>query len=153
MLVENINPYVPFALKFLSKKHFNKYGERSELILNGLSLVENNTWQYEFIPQNESSDLYFAKLDEKDFQPILKPMKNLDSYFSKLFDDDIDVRTFMNKEFLESRGIETFDQLYEFKAEWLPFGLVNLLLKHHFDIFDLIKHGFAIDEGSLSLVS
>lgn len=90
-----------------------------------------------------------AFLDEE-IKPILRPMTTteLTKYFILIFDEDIDVRTFLSEEFLDSHGID-FEKIPDFKIEWLPFGVVDLFLKHHFDVFGLIPQGLAIDANSL----
>ena len=133
--LKHIAAYLPFSAKI---HHSRKNGFFEVLTATG-----------------EIADYIVNEKSEHDkYALILRAMSDLNTtYFSDLFDEDIDVRTFLNEEFLESRGIKSFQQLTEFKIEWLPFGVINLLIKHHFDVFDLIPQGLAIDIHSLSSIS
>ena len=76
----------------------------------------------------------------------LRPMANIEEYFKPLFNNDNpDVIEFLSQEYLADYGINDISDILNFKIEYLPYGLVNLLLKHHFDVFDLIKNGLAIE--------
>lgn len=82
---------------------------------------------------------------EDKYKLILRPMADFDNYFGGKWDDDIDVRTFANSDFLQVHGFANTKLLNEIKIEWYPIGLFNLLIKHHFDVFNLIKSNLAID--------
>jgi hypothetical protein len=72
----------------------------------------------------------------------LRPMSELDSYFKILWDKkDEEVRKFMDLDFLERFNELDIDHIQYSQVDYLPVGLYNLLLKHHFDIFRLHKLG------------
>lgn len=85
-------------------------------------------------------------------KPILRPLSGFERYFSKLFDEDIDVRTFLNEGFItkENQFEDIADMIDNYKIEWWPHGVIQLALKHHFDIFGLIEQGLAIDINTLN---
>ena len=84
---------------------------------------------------------------EKGFEyikPILKPMLDFETYFAKIFETDKDVKEYLNEGFI------TIDNNF-INIEDMPFGVVQLAFKHHFDIFGLIEKGLAIDVNTLSV--
>jgi len=84
---------------------------------------------------------------EKGFEyikPILKPMLDFETYFAKIFETDKDVKEYLNEGFI------TIDNNF-INIECMPFGVVQLAFKHHFDIFGLIEKGLAIDVNTLSV--
>lgn len=77
---------------------------------------------------------------EKGFEyikPILKPMLD--------FETNKDIKEYLNEGFI------TIDNILTYKPECMPFGVVQLAFKHHFDIFGLIEKGLAIDVNTLSV--
>lgn len=65
---------------------------------------------------------------------LLKPIKEVS--LNSVFDDDIDVRTFINEDFLKSWN--------ELKPEFLSFGGIMTLIKYKYDVFGLIDKGLAV---------
>lgn len=79
----------------------------------------------------------------KGFKPLLRPLSQIQSYFEPLWDSDIDVRTYLSEEYITSFGFESIEEILEHKVEWWPVGFYTTLLKHHFDVFELIENGLA----------
>ena len=80
-------------------------------------------------------------------------MSELDSYFRKLWDEkDEEVRKFMDLDFLERFNELDIDHIQHSQVDYLPVGLYNLLLKHHFDIFDLFEKGLADNLSNIRTV-
>lgn len=77
------------------------------------------------------------------FKPLLRPLSQIQSYFEPLWDSDIDVRTYLSEEYISSFGFESIEEMLEHKIEWWPVGFYTTLLKHHFDLFELIENGLA----------
>ena len=134
--LKHIAPYLPYGLIAA-----DEYGRKRKVVLSHF------TYDTQTVSICNLIDLGFRMTEHK---PILRPMSiiELTNYFLLLFDEDINVRTFLNDEFLESHGID-FEKILDFKIEWLPFGVVDLFLKHHFDVFGLIPQGLAIDINTL----
>jgi len=81
-------------------------------------------------------------------KPILRPITEMESYFKPLFGKDEEVTNFLNAGYLDKFDIEIYE-IKNIKAENLPYGLVQLLYKHHFDIHNLIPNNLAIDKNKL----
>lgn len=60
-------------------------------------------------------------------KPVLKPMKDADEFLQKEY------------------GVFAYNGFSKFSLNNSPFGAVQVLLKHHFDVFGLIPKGLAID--------
>lgn len=91
----------------------------------------------------DNGDLVFHNTIEshhgfESIKPILYSMDYFEKYFSKLWDEDIDVRTFLNQDFLLDHNFSDIqDMITNYKIEWIPLGVINLCLKHHFNVFGL----------------
>lgn len=72
----------------------------------------------------------------------LKPLTEIEEYFKPLFETDNEVKTFLSEEFLNDYGLE-ISVIQCIKPDYLPYGTVRVLLKHHFDVFGLIDKGLA----------
>ena len=92
---------------------------------------------------------------EKGFEyikPILKPMLDFEAYFAKIFETDKDVKEYLNEGFITiDNNFINIEDMLTYKPECMPFGVVQLAFKHHFDIFGLIEKGLAIDVNTLSV--
>ena len=118
--------YLPYSLKFKSY----------EGILEMVSISKDDT----VILKNEFKTIEIGIKDLLyNYTPILKNMKESDEYFS-LIKNDHSVQTFLNDAFLVSRGLNSYSEVSEMITEWLPYGVLDLFIKHHFDIFNLLKH-------------
>jgi len=100
---------------------------------------------------------YFHDLveSEKGFEsvkPILRDLTeiNIINYFTPLFEKDADSKAFLNEQHLEEKGFESIYELLNFNPEWWSVGTYNLLIKHKFDVFGIIKAGLAVDITKVS---
>lgn len=97
----------------------------------------------------ESSNFHFTWSMEmffRDMSPVkpqLRPLSQIQSYFEPLFEIDEEVRDFLAQEYLEIFGIHSVEEIKNVDTNYLPVGTYNLLLKHHFDLFELIENGLA----------
>lgn len=83
----------------------------------------------------------------------LRPLTEIDSYFRKLWDEkDEEVREYMDSDFLERFNNLIIDDIPVTSQYYFPVGLYNLLLKHHFDIFDLFEKGLAENLSNVRIV-
>ena len=82
----------------------------------------------------------------EDVKPILRPMSVLKIYLDPLYGtlENQDVTDFLDQDFLDEHKIFSLDDLAITDPRYIPFGTLQLLLKHHFDVFDLITQKLAI---------
>jgi hypothetical protein len=79
-------------------------------------------------------------------KPILRPMQEVEQYFENLYGslEHQDVTDYFDADFLESHDNIEIEEIQLLEPEQLPYGTLKVLLKHHFDVFDLISKGLAI---------
>ncbi|WKW45463.1 hypothetical protein P3875_06640 [Myroides sp. JBRI-B21084] len=79
-------------------------------------------------------------------KPILRPIQEVEQYFERLYGslEHQDVTDYFDADFLESHDNIEIEEIQLLEAEQLPYGTLKVLLKHHFDVFDLISKGLAI---------
>lgn len=127
--LKEITSYFPYNVKIKTA--------RGIMIVKGIDTVNDviiiKCWF------NKLAKTYFLE----DCKFLLRPLNTADNFFKDKWEEDIDVRTFYNDEFLAEHGIEHFDDILKIKKEWLPLGLVELFYKYHFDIDGLIEKGLA----------
>ena len=90
--------------------------------------------------------LHDFTLRENAFMPILRPIQEVEQYFENLYGslEHQDVTNYFDADFLESHDNIEIEEIQLLKPEQLPYGTLKVLLKHHFDVFDLISKGLAI---------
>jgi hypothetical protein len=86
----------------------------------------------------------FLKLE--DIKLILRPMTDLDSFLEPLYGslENQDVTDFLDQDFLDEHQIFDIEDLAVTDPRYMPYGTFQLLIKHHFDIFDLIAQNLAV---------
>lgn len=79
-------------------------------------------------------------------KPILRPIEEVEKYFEKLYGslEHQDVTDYFDADFLASHDNIEIEEIQLLEAEQMPYGTLKVLLKHHFDVFDLISQGLAI---------
>jgi len=80
---------------------------------------------------------------------ILRPMADVESYFENLFETDKDVQTYLNDDFLAGFDV-SINELHMITPEFMPYGTLKVLLKHHFDVFELIGQRLAVSIHDVS---
>jgi hypothetical protein len=85
----------------------------------------------------------------------LRPMSDIEDFFEPLYGqlEHQDVTDFLDEDYLNEFGNLEVSDIQNWKIETLPFGLVKVLLKHHFDIFGLIPKGLAISTHCFSFAN
>lgn len=74
----------------------------------------------------------------------LRPMSELEDYFKELWNKkDKETLEFLDSDLLYSFDCLEVEHLHRTKVDYFPVGLYNLLLKHHFDLFDFFDRGLA----------
>ena len=136
--IKHLAPYLPYGLKYqkVSKGSFKSDPD----------FVEIKKWSILDI-----EDLLKLRYKVISVKPILRPLLDLQDYFNPLFNsENPDVYEYLSEEYLKDYGIEETSDILNFSHEYLPYGLVNLLIKHHFDVFELIDKNLAIDINTLN---
>lgn len=83
----------------------------------------------------------------------LRPMSELEDYFKELWNKkDKETLEFLDSDLLYSFDSLEVETLHRTKVDYFPVGLYNLLLKHHFDLFDFFDRGLAEKIQNIQLV-
>ena len=83
----------------------------------------------------------------------LRPLSELEDYFKELWNKkDKETLEFLDSDFLHSFEYLEVETLHNTRVNYLPVGLYNLLLKHHFDLFDFFDRGLAEKLDDIRLV-
>lgn len=130
---KHLAPYLPYNLKceVLNSGEEKEIGEM-------IAVYDDNSACFGNIIESEKGFEYI--------KPILKPMLDFETYFAKIFETNKEIKEYLNAGFI------TIDKdMLTYKPECMPFGVVQLAFKHHFDIFGLIEKGLAIDINTLSV--
>lgn len=128
LTIEQLAPYLPYGLKVLEEFDVNDPQIREVTGISN-STITTNLQRYPF--------RQVCNID--DIKPILRPLSDLtDEYLSELNLDVADE--------IELREVKDGKML----TGYLPHLLHELLISKHFDLFDLINSGLAIDINTLS---
>ena len=144
--LKHIAPYLPYGLKFRNGKEFD--------VVTG---IDNNT----VISLFRGHLANFTSIEE--IKPILRPLSDLTKEI------EVDGKRFVPIDIFEISDSENADE-YDFgnvklirslrilanygivnDVKYLPYGVIQLLLSWHFDLFGLIEKGLAVDINTLSV--
>lgn len=141
-IIENqLKHYLPYNLKCKILDYQSDYvGDQFET-MKGYYILNNRPYF------NFKKGRDYAGKNITQFKPILRSMSEFKHYFEKLYGciEHQDVTNYFNIHYLNEHNIECVSDIQHLYAEHLPFGTLKVLLKHHFDVFDLIKKGVAIN--------
>ena len=127
--IKHLAPYLPYGLKIL-----DIYKERDYIKeITGVYSFENIF--------TDDGDITFECI-----KPILRPMSGFPLYFEYLFEttDDQNIKDFLDEDFLYDKGIYSWEELVFAEPNYIPYGTLQVLLKYHFDVFELIPAGIAV---------
>ena len=148
MNLENqIKHYLPYNLKCEILDYKSDYvGDKYETI-KGYYLLNNKAYF------NFKSGRDYAGKNITQFKPILRPMNEVENYFEDLYGrlEHQDVTDYFDADYLDEHDSLTVEEIEDKPIVHLPYGTLQVLLKHHFDVFDLIRVGMAIDINDVSL--
>ena len=136
---KHLAPYLPYNLKceVLNSGQEKEIGEM-------IAVYDDNSACFGNIIESEKGFEYI--------KPILKPMLDFETYFAKIFETNKDIKEYLNEGFITiDNNFINIEDMLTYKPECMPFGVVQLAFKHHFDIFGLIEKGLAIDVNTLSV--
>ena len=131
--IEYITPYLPYKLMCKVQGEDN--------FLFEFQGVSDCTW----IDLHEIGGTVDEHYDIDDVFPILKPMTEAEDYFENLYGslENQDVTDYMDADYLDEKGLQ-INELQYWEAEYIPYGTLKVLLKHHFDVFGLIVEKLAV---------
>lgn len=135
--LEHLAPYLPYELK----AKMEIFGD-NETIVDVVGCVG----EFVFLDgvRKTISEQFFIH----EIKPILRPLSDIVTYFHNAFADG-KFEEYLDADFLENHSICGVGELENIKVGYLPYGTFELLVKHHFDVFDLIPNGLAIDINTL----
>lgn len=127
--LKHLSPYLPYGLKIA-------YGKTPVICEMTTNQCSNDTMTIDMVLENEF------------YQPILIPITDLNEYHPAMIE--------INKIHTVSYNAgNTFVELENecdsdpYSVEWLPNACVEILVKHHIDVFGSINKGLAIDINTL----
>ena len=137
---KHLAPYLPYNLK-CEVLNSGKEKEIGEMI----AVYDDNSACFGNIIESEKGFEYI--------KPILRPIQEVELFFENQWalGNDEDVRKYLDADFLWQNGNIEVNEIQLMKAEYLPYGTLQVLLKYNFDVFDLIDKGLAIDVNTLSV--
>ena len=153
--LKHLAPYLPYNLKgigFVSPSN-SKDGKQHFLDRKLISIHE---------PKSQLKMIHISNVDGEIFKPILRPLSDLMREITNsnnetfVFIDTLEIGEEDNGTEYDHGNIKTIAQL-EYIAKnnefldihYLPYSLVQDLIKNHFDILGLIEKGLAIDINTL----
>ena len=130
LTIKHLAPYLPYGLN--TKYNLSSVVSLNENVKDEIRDKKLTACNIDFVQQ-------FCK-------PILRPIGEIEEYFDKLYGllQHQDVTDFFDDGFLDSHNNITIDELYNYEPEYMPYGTFQVLVKHHFDVFDLIPEGLAV---------
>ena len=137
---KHLAPYLPYNLKceVLNRGQEKEIGEMMAVYDDGSACLGN-------IIESEKGFEYI--------KPILRPIQEVEQYFENLYGDlnHQDVTDYFDADFLESHDNIEISEIQLLEPEQIPYGTIQVLFKHHFDVFGLIEKGLAVDINTLSV--
>jgi len=136
---KHLAPYLPYGLKV--------YDVKNE-IHTMISVVDNGFNKHIMTNLNA---MMCTRTNIEHCKPILRPLSDSEKFFSSIFDDDIDVRTFLNDAYIgdDDSVYENWEDFLNHKPEFWLKGAFDVFVKYNFDVFGLIPNGLAIDINTI----
>ena len=118
-------PYLPYQLKIIDK--FNQIYTMTCSGVYGIRTFEKNILS---------------------LNPILRPLSDLHKYNQigdNSFRDELLLKSELQNDFERDFITDYIDNLHFDKILYAPYSIIEKLLEWHFDIFNLIENGLAVD--------
>ena len=134
--LKHLAPYLPYGLKGTSDNDYvNGVGFQS-VDVTGLSETR--------VSIRKKNVMVGLLYNYDEFKPILRPLSDL-LKFKELFNVVNTIKQFQ----ISEKGFYSLNyaEFYDYKK--LPYEIVNILFKHHFDVFGLIPKRLAIDINTI----
>ena len=132
--LKHLAPYLPYELQLLEEFEVNESKIRT---LRGIDI--------DMVVTNLERFPYNQRITFSEIKPILRPLSDLtdeiDIHGDKIFPCAWFglVPNEQHQQFLETKVIEG----------WMSYKEMTVLIKHHFDVFNLISEGLAIDINTI----
>lgn len=121
--LKHLAPYLPYSISM-------QFIIREEVIRTGV-MTRLLNYSHETHPERVAIDNYDSEHIWM-FKPILMPLSDL-----------------TKDKWKEINTVFDFSELKDFDVNFIPYSLFIFLVKNHFDIFNLIPKGLAIDFNTL----
>lgn len=134
--LKHIAPYLPYKLKCQTK-------DKGETVVSELNAAYSDN-SYTFMNIVESEKGF------EEIKPILRPLSNLKDIKDELIDANEfydSIKISRDGTDLIFKGLGFIDDYYN--TDELPYNIMQVALKNHFDVFGLIEKGLAIDINTL----
>ncbi len=139
LTINEIAPYIPYKTECI----YTGTNERKRIV--GADI-------YSIKLQNLDENFFVLStvFDYKEIKPILRPLSDLIPFIKERYGmlEHQDITGYFDADFLEEHSLE-IDDIENTEVNHIPYGTLQVLLKHHFDIFELIDKGLAIDINTL----
>lgn len=145
--LEHLAPYLPYGLTF---RHYDANRERESICTYASITTEEITLI--------NSDYEYDELIE-DAMPLLVPLSEINSLFEQFVDLMPFGDEYKSHLFFEEKPLTKLTDLFIIKSNvsvelsfnkaqplTAPYLAVNLLFKNHFDVFNLIPEGLALNK-------
>ena len=133
--LKHLAPYLPYGLKckWNQSKPFELKG-----LQHGSDSVNNEMWIW------KDKTYFIGYLYE--CKPILRPLSDLKTIEKEI--KSVDSYWYVDDYLTEKC---TVDKIYPLHViEFIPYAIMQVLLKYHFDVFGLIEKGLAIDINTIN---
>lgn len=150
--LRELNIYLPFGIKCLvTKKSYSHLSEEERI--GELTQIETDSNVQNIVVTKDNGEYLLTEIDS--IKPILFPMT---SFYSEILHEGKTINP--NKWILEDSWMyrqtpEDLECLFN-KTERtteLPFWIVERLITLHFDVFGLIKDGYALDINNITNIA
>ena len=125
LTIEHLAPYLPYniSLQFIIRKDVVRTGVMTRL----LNYSHETHTERVAIDNYDSEHIWM-------FKPILRPLEDLNKAIWQ-----------------EINTVFDFSELKDYDINFIPYSLFEFLIGNHFDVFDLIEKGLAIDINTLDI--
>lgn len=139
--LKHLTPYFPYALKVLT----NERTRKEKAVITALNYGID---QDLVMLQGSTEDFDFFEDKLKNVKPILRPLSDMSDYFQLLIEENEIIADILDEEYLSQRDLD-IEEIDIYNSTVYPYDLICLLAEHHFDLFELIDKGLAIDINTL----
>jgi hypothetical protein len=140
--IKHLVPYLPYQLKFLY--HGNIYKMRWINRFGDIDYKSKKDFIDPFPPNIFNKELDLVKLMFRPLSDLTKEIEVNGEWFvpiERLFEVESSMDRHLNYLEIEQQSL--------IGMKYIPFGIMNKLFEWHFDVFNLIEKGLAIDINTL----